>query len=828
MAPRTRPSNQDAQFKVYYSKKVPGQMHFPHRRKVVRAPQVRDEGDKRQMRFLPEMMREKREVADSDEEEEEEEEDVEGLLMGSEGESGDAHDGKIADGRSKKRRSETLEADPENENDVARPVSKRRQKAGQSRPNRESKKIKSETEEEQHHDVPAQARRSKKGETTLRRQTTMTQLAEGRPLLSDDEEPTFKRIPRRPRLSWGGKGKNANDTKQRTLTQMVPGREAVGIVSDEDVEEALSDADEQGGCDRYSNAIATRLAREGLFKGNGDCVDGEPQEGLFKNNSDHVDHIPREGQKQHKLSLQKTSQEDDVHMDLLTRPIHSFGDDGNEVEGESYQPTQFIDALAPSTRRTRRQHAVTNSPVLHTPLSAMQRTEKSTFSNLSTPEKRRTRVIPSSQSPPDTPLSTQVSPSKIHRTPLGKRYGNTVQGAETSSRRKQVTFQEPSKEDIPPPSLKKFKSVIQDSEDEDEELLDLDENGSQHDIATRTQHLHGGTVGDETQAIIDRIDQACADADDDISSPDRENQEELHELIISRSSNQSSPELGEQIQQQSHSYEISLDMPIKEEPPHSIDSIDLSTIQPTLGEGFMSAKPEPANSDIDLPIAQEQVPSSPPMMEAPVEETCPSTPMVIMDSSDEEEDMEPTPPHQGMYTTDLDGQPIQVPRSPAVPRETQQSHSSKAEQQLQSEWFSYSQYVNTGPPQSSSMHVAHDKFSYGATPKPPRFATQQQSVYPTSQATTIDEVTPRKNRIQRFPISANTTPHKIASSQPFTSPSKPPPLFIPSSFPSPAKTRMEDWSSGMLEETQDLFGESRYGASLEDFSIPLPPPSEQE
>lgn len=54
--------------------------------------------------------------------------------------------------------------------------------------------------------------------------------------------------------------------------------------------------------------------------------------------------------------------------------------------------------------------------------------------------------------------------------------------------------------------------------------------------------------------------------------------------------------------------------------------------------------------------------------------------------------------------------------------------------------------------------------------------------------------------------------------------SKPPPLFIPSSFPSPARVTMEGWSSPLLGRTG---GESQWGqGSLEDFSIPAPPPGE--
>lgn len=248
-------------------------------------------------------------------------------------------------------------------------------------------------------------------------------------------------------------------------------------------------------------------------------------------------------------------------------------------------------------------------------------------------------------------------------------------------------------------------------------------------------------------------------------------------------------------------------------------------------------KSEPANTKIELPVPIEKVPSSPPIINTTVEDTCPSTPMAIMDSSDEEDDLDYTPQNTDilqpasalvLQSNNLIEEPIQVPRSPASQHETQQSHSSKAEQQLQKEWFSYSQYVNTNAPQSSSMHVAHDKFSYDATPKLPLPSTQyHDSAHPMSQsqATTIDEDTPRRSRIQYIPISANTTPHKIDNPQLSVSPCKLPLLFVPSSFPSPTKVRMEEWSSPVLETTQNLW-EGGYGASLEDFSIPPPPPSD--
>ena len=62
MTPRTRTSNQSANFKVYYSKKVPQQVYFPHKKKTVHRPHSTEQDgvDKRQVRFLPKMMRQQK------------------------------------------------------------------------------------------------------------------------------------------------------------------------------------------------------------------------------------------------------------------------------------------------------------------------------------------------------------------------------------------------------------------------------------------------------------------------------------------------------------------------------------------------------------------------------------------------------------------------------------------------------------------------------------------------------------------------------------------------------------------------------------------------
>jgi hypothetical protein len=429
-------------------------------------------------------------------------------------------------------------------------------------------------------------------------------------------------------------------------------------------------------------------------------------------------------------------------------------------------------------------------------------------------------------------------------------------------------------EPILPPTLRKFKSTIQDSEDEEADLSEADENQETPNIGAHTQavirkmdrNTHGRDVGDETQVMLDRIDQACEDTDG--GSNDRSRYESSPELGVSIfDQHEPSPELGElpelrnlretaSVPEVQSSYR-SAHAAVKQEPEQYSEVPNMTALDPPMEDdahatyrashaGVKQEQPhdepvpcekeaESANSDADLPSTT-QVPSSPPILQS-IQDTCPSTPLVIMDSSDEEDELElePTPPcssrtisqpshNAPQQSTDLNEDSVQVPRSPTLQPESQRSHSSKAEQQLQIEWFSYSQYVKARPAESSSMHVVHDRFSYDATPHPPRLTAPYPQM---SQATTVDEVTPRKNRTQRT-ISGNTTPRRIASSQPMSSPVKPPPLFIPSSFPSPAKARMEEWSSPVYGRTQDTYGGGYHGGSLEDFSIPPPPPIEDD
>jgi hypothetical protein len=888
MTPRTRNTNKEANFKVYYSKKVPQQVHFPHKRKTVRRPSelTKDGAEKRQLKFLPDKLRVRTKVEDSGHEEDEDGEEGEVAISVEAEDATDeatANRGKSARSRGKKRHSGAMEADSESDDEEAMgPTPKRRRKLAAPKSNRRSKQIKPEPEDDgEDNTTPAPTESKVDRSRTLRRQSTMTQLVEGRRPMSDTEDPVFKPVKRTSRRSWGDQDKTARDRKQRTLTQMIPGMKPLGIMSEDDMEEGLSDAEvEERESQLYGEEIAARLAKEGLMQTRSDDV----------KEVDNNTRVPIEVQPEDQDREGKAASLDVSSNNVPSLVVHSVEDSMDEEDGESYQPTQFIDA--PSTRRRspRKRFSVAQQASRTTGTSpvALRKKDKSRFSLLSTPEKRRVYEIASSQSPPDTPLSTQVSPSKAHRSPLKECSGNTAI-AETPSRRKQVTFQEPEREPIPPPNLRKFESTIQDSEDEDDDddLLETVDNASGSRVAEHTQALilgidraeTGEPIGIETQAILDQIDQACLPADDDEGAwPTRQSSEEaiisifqnqeeetqkpgelLHQDITPRQNSvgahspyraayvgikyEGSPELGDETQYEENVQEEnspSVRSPrhtalagVKQEQPHKLQMLDLSGTYVSLEADVLTLENnELASIDSELPEASEQLPSSPPIIQPRTEETCPSTPMVIMDSDEDsgsDNERDPTPPRPSarpvlappstapQHSADLNYEAIQVPRSPHM---TQSSHSSKAELQLHAEWSSYSQYVGARAPQSSSMHVAPDKFSYHATPMPPRPETQLQNYM--SQATTVDEVTPRKNRTQRR--SANTTPRKVASSQPLSSPVKPPPLFIPSSFPSPSRARVEEWSSPVGMRTQDMF----VGGSLEDFSIPLPPPVEDD
>lgn len=862
MTPRTRQSNRDQNFKIYYSKKVPQQAHFPHRRKTVRRPDpvAKDGSREEQTKLFAKKSKLKRvnTICDSEEEDEEDLEDG-GITIKSEvNDDEQIEQSTRTQSRGRKRRSDALVEETGNNDQPANPTPEPTPRAVATSSNRRSKRVKVESEDEDM--TPPSSRTKPPPSRSLRRQSTMTQLAEGRRPASDTEEPTYKPVKRAPRRSWGGQSSNTKDSKQRTLTQMVPGMRLSGVVSDDDLEEELSDVDMEAAKEEsqaYDDAFAARLAREGLMQSQGDENTEEMQHAVISHGEEQL--------------MDGGAQDMEGYVDQPTElplaVISSVEDEEEDTDEETYQPTQFIDAPSTRSRRSlRHTPAVVQqfSPAAHMSPVAQRSMRKSKFGLLSTPEKRRIREIPSSQSPAESPLSARSTRSKLHRSPLKECSGNHADVPETPSKRKQVTFQIPMKEAVAPPTLRKFESTIQDSEDEEEDdVIEPVAKVHGHAIGEHTQAMienidDGATsaaVGAETQAILDQIDQACAyntdgdEGDDPPTRPDRDSSEEIGERSPRFDQQDQSLELEEEFVELEHGRNKSQTCPTlshtatigaEQELMSNSDALpDPEGVPATGADEAVGVQPESSSTGVEFPLASDQVPSSPPIIQQAFEDTCPSTPMVIMDSSDEDDEDEPhpTPPRQSIplaakspakatgQSVDLNAGSIQVPQSPPTQQETQESHTSKAEQQLHSEWFSYSQYVNPRPQNSSSMHVSHDKFSYHATPRPPPPTIRGQlSGHYTSQATTVDEVTPKKNRTQRT-ISANTTPHKIASSQPVISPSKPPPLFIPSSFPSPTKVRMEDWSSPIMGNTQATYG---VGASLEDFSIPAPPPDDDE
>ncbi len=835
MTPRTRSSDAIPSPKVYRSKKVPQQACFPHKRKTVRrrSTPVPNEDERQQLVFLPEKMKliHAHTIGDSDEE---------GDGMELEEENTIATPKERADSQSKKRSRVVIEEDTETEKESTGRNAKRQRKCAAPRQKRRSKRAETLTENVDDADsTDTKEQKSRK----RRRQSTMTQLVEGRLPMSDTEEPDFKPVKRSPRLSLGGKGKGKKaekDKQQRTLTQMVPGMRSFEVSSDDDMEEALGDLEvQEENSQEYDDAIAQRLARQGLHRVESHTMDRTNSGDRLE---DGVQSVKQEAMHENAIpSVEDTENEDE--------------------EEESYRPTQYIDAPATRSNRTlRRRNGLSEikSEPSKPPTVKSPRPSRSRFSLLQTPEKRRIFEIPSSQSPAESPFSAQVSPQKMDRPPLNECSGNPIQAPETPSGRKKVTFQEGASKLKVPPTLKRFQSTIQDSEDEEEDFLDDDASlkGQQDSVHTRTQtpskekFLHGIAVGADTQAMLEQIDQVCANAEEDAVWLNREFSEEVSG---STTDNKNTVETDEK-QQNIDDFEEheglgdcsnSSPLPkVKREPSYNDNMAEFLVHEKATFLEVQQGEETP-NLSHETPQFEPSAvpPSTPPLpSETYPQETFPSTPMVIQDDSEDEGDdpVETTPPTAGktaieqasgllQHSTDLDGDLVQVPASPTWQKETQQSHSSKAEQQLQAEWFSYSQYLDNCPPQESSMNVGHDTFSYNARRK--NTCPSAPNTLPSnphhlqSQATTVDEVTPKKNRTHNI-FSVTETPHQVVSSPTYSiSPIKPPPLFIPSSFPSPGEAGMEGWSSPALGKTQDGFG---YLGSLEDMSIPPPPPAEED
>ena len=811
--PNTRSRNKDTRSKIHQPKTVPQQVHFPHRRKTVRRL-AHDVPDKRQMTFLPDKMRRQTTVQDSEAEETEDEEPV-------------------------------------------RPTPKRKRKMAIKEEHNDDRALTpSDTEQ-----IADTKRR--------RRQSTMTQIVDGRRPAPGGIDPEFMPVKRR----RTGRGQKANEEaeerkrRQRTLTQMVPGLGSFGIVSDEDAEEDLEDSDlKRRQSQEYNDAFARGLAEEGLLHwGNNDGASAK-------------DMGQSEAVEEPMARQASTSHAKRIKTEPSAISTHAATQGGHNEDTPPGNEAQCAGATI--TRKTRRSLRTADqqsvSPIAtKCTKSPARKPAKSKFGLLSTPEKRKVFEIASSQSPLGSPISTQVTPRRADRSPLKPRSGNLKNSAETpSKRRKQVTFQEPDKEQVLPPStMRKFASVIQDSEDEDDAVSDDDSTGeTEHDInpgnqsstGDRDEPISGTEVGAETQAILQSIDLACAHAQEDTACEDGELPTIRDESTV-YGNNIESQELGEPcIVKREHSeVESDDDFPqspsvrigIKQEPVEAVQSVDPRLPSSPPSHQTPQSKnpdnfgPSPASATLTRQV-NDLIPTSPRPGHTQQHETLPSTPMQLGDdSSDEDEELvssppQPTPVHNPhsptkphSASTNVDDCPIQVPCSPPSHPETQQSYSSKAEQQLHSEYQTYSQY-RPNPP-ASSMHVAADPgFSYQATPFPPRHPTQQiQHSGHISQATTIDptqfspHATPRRAKPYST-RSTTTTPQKIPSSMPMVSPIRPPPLLVPSSYPSPGKV-MAGWSSPAMDQSSPIAGrvgtdkgESQWvgNASWEDFSIPAPPP----
>lgn len=151
-------------------------------------------------------------------------------------------------------------------------------------------------------------------------------------------------------------------------------------------------------------------------------------------------------------------------------------------------------------------------------VASLHRPTKVKTENPKTPPRRRLLEIPSSQSPPESPLSTQKSTERHSRYPLEERSSNPQDLLESPSKgRIAATSNQAIRKLVPQtnkvvkgertgfsptPLHRIFQSTIQDS-DEEEEL------GSDDEDTDTNSH----TIGDETQAVTNQIDPACTNTD---------------------------------------------------------------------------------------------------------------------------------------------------------------------------------------------------------------------------------------------------------------------------------------------------------------------------
>ncbi|KAF2749905.1 hypothetical protein M011DRAFT_465562 [Sporormia fimetaria CBS 119925] len=862
MPAETRKSNKDASYTAYYPKKLPKQRHFTHRRKIVRdkpSTSYETPPEPKQTVFLPENLRAPGVVRDSEDDEEieegdEDEEEEEDMHA--------KHNVQSEDYRKRKRRrNQTRVNDDVAENAAVLPARKRLRESGR---NKRKVAVERGSAEPSSPCITSESEAERDRKRRRRRQSTMTQLVDGRRPQPDDPEPEFRPVRRAPRRSWGrGKGID-KDEKQRTLTQMVPGLIPASDSEEEDLEEVEAN---RVGLRQYENALAERFAEQGI-----------PVPGAE----------PRPDRNGRRATSSAAFQD----------PLPTVEADADDENDEDYQPTQNIRTSTPKTIRNSRAAPGQNdgSPVrLRSLRSTVPKARKTRFSLLATPERRKIREIQSSQSPPDTPLSTQDTPG-TSRLPLRHRTGNTQAPEDTPSKRKRVTFQDSVNEIVHHGSSRgRYNHAVEDSDAEKdlEGFEDVLAGGqaigpeTQRRIDNIEARFQGKDVGQETQAMINEIDLACEDADDQVTRVDDQStiatqqpcegraeeperaQVQGEELKSNRqvlaSQNHSSPLIS------SSSTLVGGETPLPSSPPARTQQA--TSFRPVHKNTHTNrpSSPETPGRPSTPPIYIKMSPKdTPPIHSTPLPRGPPTNQQRLKTSPKDTPPIHSTPLPQAPLTNqqppsptedlDLDGEPITArPSSPTNNRESQgtvHSHSSRAEQQLQTEWLTYSQYPRVPP--SSSMHVLHDcSTSYQATPynnatMKPRMAMRvdvEDGSAPLSQATTVDvdmctqrspAVTPKTQRTGRLEAARTpgTTPRSnrnrgkrsiadsvlitpsrprvIPSSQPeenAVSPVRPDSLVIPSSLRS---LTLGEWGTGQWKSLD-----------VDKFSIPaLPPDSE--
>ena len=803
MTPQTRSSNQKVDYKIYYSKKPPKQLLFPAHNKTVRTKKgnkPKPQGPERQLRIGETVGGRIGRVEDSEDEDDSQDEDEEVGAREQENGIGIEHGEPARPAATRRRKSKVLqeeEADQELgktsqkrrriSNDAKKamttksekPTSKRSIKGSPATRTGRLKRESSEPEDRHPPEEPAseeeETRSASKRRKRPDRQSTMTQFARGDKPSPGSAEPDFVPV-KKPRRSLG-KGKEKG---QQTLTQMVPGMfggrtiEDSGDETDDDEEQEEDEAEANHADDTYFHDIGEHLAQQGVYQ-------------------------PADRAEEQTVSRTSKTPELPTGKISLKPP-----------------PPEKMDAGTKNAK----------SAAFLSPRSI-----------LSTPQRRRMREIPSSQSPSESLLSTQTTPQTLRshrRSPLKARSGNLNTVLDTPSKKKQVTFLEPTKRLS---SLRRIGSVVMDSDDdeEEEELSEDEEPAIQGgSIGAQTQamiqHIDQTDIGAETQAMIRQIDQVCANAEEDATIlSNRDLSEELGGSKTPRNHQESYAGASEIQHRAPVADPVQPYTPVRQRSPYS---------------GLPKIKQEPLEEGEEDETITPRPPTKIKQEPTDDEETTPQS------SINHPSNSQPPSPS----TFDQDTLDLNDPHPPSPSQHTQNtttSHTLEAEAQIQTEYLSYSQYPRLPPP--SSMHVQSDEtFTYQQTPHPlptqrlDTAANPKTSHPPSfSQATTVDsEPSPRKSfttpqrKSTRFsgglPDSSSPTqssPFRIPDSQPplvgsLGSPVRPPPLLIPSSVPtSPVRGLME---GERMTSSSPVFV---VGDSLEEgveFSIPEGPPVDLE